>query len=243
MLLFGMVVDAKLLQDELVVQTTALIGAEGGKLIANMLRSATDPSAGWSAMLAFAAAAFGATTAFAQLKESLDDVLALHPREDISFRDTVRSRLLAFGIVATLGFLLLVSLVASAVLSALGDVLTRWVAVEAVWMARVVSTSVTLLGTFLLILLIYRILPERRLTRRGLLTGAIASTALFAIGKVVVGIYLGRTEAVTAFGAAGSLAVVLLWVYYSALAFFAGALVARYVEEAARVPVVRNPGA
>ena len=74
-------------------------------------------------------------------------------------------------------------------------------------------------------------LPERKLSKTALLIGAVASTILFSVGRIGIGFYLGHTDAVTAFGAAGSLAVVLIWVYYSALAFFVGALVARYVEE------------
>ena len=241
MLLFGFIVDTKLLQAELIEQATGLLGEDGGRLIEGMLRRATDPNASLSAMLAFAAAVFGATTAFAQLKDSLDEVLGQPEREDSSFRDTLRARLLSFGIVASLGFLLLVSLLASAMLNALSGVLTRWFAVEAVWIGQIVSTGVTFLGTFLLVFIIYRMLPARRLTRRGLVTGAVASTLLFALGKIAIGIYLGHTDSVSAFGAAGSLAVVLIWVYYSALAFFTGALIARYIEEPRRLATAVRP--
>jgi membrane protein len=131
----------------------------------------------------------------------------------------------------SLGFLLLVTLLANALLAAMSGVLTRYFDNEAVWIGRLIASVITFLGTFGLFYLIYRLLPERKLTQTALLIGAVASTILFSLGRIGIGFYLGHTDAVKAFGAAGSLAVVLVWVYYSALAFFVGALVARYVEE------------
>ena len=130
----------------------------------------------------------------------------------------------------SLGFLLLVTLLANAMLAAMSGMLTRYFDTEAVWIGRFIAAVVTFLGTFGLFYLIYRVLPERKLHRTALLIGAVASTMLFSVGRIGIGLYLGHTDAVTAFGAAGSLAVVLIWVYYSALAFFIGALVARYVR-------------
>ena len=135
----------------------------------------------------------------------------------------------------SLGFLLLVTLLANAILAAMSGVLTRYFDAEAVWIGRLIAAVITFLGTFGLFYLIYRLLPERKLSKTALLIGAVASTILFSLGRIGIGFYLGHTDAVTAFGAAGSLAVVLIWVYYSALAFFVGALVARYVEEGDRI--------
>ena len=148
-----------------------------------------------------------------------------------SIWQTIRARLLSFGIVVSLGFLLLVTLLANAMLAAMSDVLTRFFATEAVWFGRLVGAVVSFLGTFGVVYAIYRLLPERKLGKTSLLIGAVASTILFSIGRIAIGLYLGHTDAVAAFGAAGSLAVVLIWVNYSAMAFFVGALIARYVEE------------
>lgn len=231
LLLVGAVVDTQRLEGELVEEAQRLLGDEGATLIEGMLRQAQRPAAGWAALFGIGAALFGATTAFAALKDSLDDILQERPIPDTSIWDTIRGRALSFGIVATLGFLLLVSLIANATLAATSDLLTRWFAAEAVWISRTISAAVAFLGTFALFLVIYRILPARRLSMHALVIGAVASTLLFSIGRIAIGLYLGGTDAVAAFGAAGSLAVVLIWVYYSALAFFAGALIARYVAE------------
>ena len=230
MLLFGFLVDTETLEAQLLSQATALLGEEGGALIKGMLDRAHEPARGWSALFGVLAAAFGATTAFAELKGGLDDLLAERAPK-MSFWRTVRARLLSFGIVVSLGFLLLVTLLANALLAVMTHALTGYFALEAVWLTRALGAAITFAGTFALFYAIYRLLPERKLTRTALLIGAVASTMLFSIGRIGIGIYLGHTDAVAAFGAAGSLAVVLIWVYYSTLAFFAGALVARYIEE------------
>ncbi len=196
-----------------------------------MLEQANSPKRGWSAAFGALAAVIGATTVFAELKGTLDDLLAKQAPQNTTLWQTIRARILSFGIVMSLGFLLLVTLLANAILAAMSGVLTRYFDAEAVWIGRLIAAVITFLGTFGLCYLIYRLLPERKLSKTALLIGAVASTILFSLGRIGIGLYLGHTDAVKAFGAAGSLAVVLIWVYYSALAFFVGALVARYVEE------------
>ena len=231
MLLFGLIIDTQTLQTQLLTQATSLLGDQGGELIDGMLEQANSPKRGWSAVFGVLLAAFGATTVFAELKGSLDDLLAKQAPENTTLWQSIRARILSFGIVMTLGFLLLVSLLANALLAAVSGALTLYLDTEAVWIGRLIAAVITFLGTFGLFYLIYRLLPERKLTRTALLMGAVASTILFSVGRVGIGFYLGHTDAVKAFGAAGSLAVVLIWVYYSALAFFIGALIGRYVEE------------
>lgn len=231
-LLFGLVVDTAVLRGQLVDQASSLIGSGSAELIEGMLERADRPEAGWSALFAFAALLVGATTSFAELKDGLDDVLAQQAPERDSLWDTVRARLLSFGVFVALGFLLLVSLAANAALAVLGNVLTAWFDWEALVIGHILSAAITFLGTFALFLGIYRFLPERRLARRALVVAAVASTALFSLGRIAIGIYIGSTDAIAAFGAAGSLAVVLIWVYYSAVAFYTGGLVGRWVEEA-----------
>lgn len=231
MLLFGLVVDTQTLQTQLQSQATSLLGEQGGELIQGMLEQANNPKRGWSAVFGALAAAFGATTVFAELKGSLDDLLAKQAPQNMTVWETIRARILSFGIVMALGFLLLVTLLANALLAAMSGALTLFFDAEAVWIGRLIAAVITFLGTFALFYAIYRLLPERKLGKTALLIGAVASTMLFSFGRIGIGFYLGHTDAVAAFGAAGSLAVVLIWVYYSALAFFIGALVGRYVEE------------
>jgi membrane protein len=235
MLLFGLVIDTQTLQTQLLSQATSLLGEQGGQLIEGMLEQANSPKRGWSAAFGALVAVIGATTVFAELKGTLDDLFAQQAPQNTTLWQTIRARILSFGIVMSLGFLLLVTLLANAILAAMSGVLTRYFDAEAVWIGRLIAAVITFLGTFGLCYLIYRLLPERKLSKTALLIGAVASTILISLGRIGIGLYLGHTDAVKAFGAAGSLAVVLIWVYYSALAFFIGALVARYVEEGDRI--------
>lgn len=230
-MLFGLIVDTETLRGQLQTQATDLLGEQGGALIEGMLAQSNEDQAGWSVAFGFIVAAIGATTVFNELKGSLDDLLAQEPPPNLTIWQTIRARVLSFGIVISLGFLLLITLLANAALAATSDLLTKWFAVEAVWIGRLIGAVLSFGGTFALFYVIYRMLPERKLTKTAILIGAVASTILFSLGRILIGLYLGHTDAVAAFGAAGSLAVVLIWVNYSAVAFFVGALVARYVEE------------
>ncbi len=230
-LMFGLVVDTAYLREQLVAQAAALIGPQSAQLIAGMLDRVHHPDAGFSAVFAIAGMVLGATTSFNELKGGLDDVLREHAPPGGTLWDKVRARLLSFGVFVSLGFLLLVSLAANAALAVLSEGLVRWFGWEAVVLGRILSAAVTFLGTFLLFLGIYRFLPERRLSRRALVIAAAASTVLFSLGRIAIGLYLGNTDSIAAFGAAGSLAVVLIWVNYSALAFYTGALVGRLAED------------
>lgn len=243
MLLFGLVIDTQTLQTQLMSQATSMLGEQGGELIEGMLEQANSPKAGWSALFGVLAALFGATTVFAELKGSLDGLLAEKAPENLTIWQTIRARVLSFGIVMSLGFLLLVTLLGNAILAAMSGVMTQYFATEAVWIGRAIAAAVTFLGTFGLFFVIYRLLPQRKLGKNALIIGAVASTILFSLGRIGIGFYLGHTDAVGAFGPAGSLAVVLIWVYYSALAFFTGALVGRYVEEGTAGRTESDPAA
>ena len=134
----------------------------------------------------------------------------------------VRSRLLSFGMVIAIGFLLLVSLVLSAALSAVD----RWGGtLFPAWHTglRVVSTLSGVAIEALLFALAYRILPRVRIAWRDVVVGALVTAALFEAGKYLIGLYLGRASVSSSFGAAGSLAIILAWVYYSSQIFLLGA--------------------
>lgn len=235
-LLFGLFVDTAYLREQLVAQANGLIGGDAGELIGGMLERADHPDAGWSALFAVIALVLGATTSFAELKDGLDDVLAQQAAKVEGVWNTIRARVLSFGVFVSIGFLLLVSLGANALLAGLSHLLVGWFGWEAVLLGQVLHYAVTLLGTFALFLAIYRFLPERRLHRKALIVAAVASTVLFSVGRIGIGLYLGNTDTLGAFGAAGSLAVILIWVYYSSLAFYSGGLIGRLVEEGVQAP-------
>ncbi|HSN88364.1 MAG TPA: YihY/virulence factor BrkB family protein, partial [Thermoanaerobaculia bacterium] len=144
------------------------------------------------------------------------------PKPGAVFTTLLRKRILSFAILLGVGFLLMVSLVLSAGLSALSSRLEALLPVN-IGLLQAFNFLLSFLLITLLFALIYRLLPDVRLAGRDVILGAVATSLLFVLGKTLIGYYLGRTSMASAYGAAGSLVVVLLWVYYSSLIFFFGA--------------------
>ena len=187
----------------------------------------------------------GATGVVIELQGALDTVWKVEPKPNRGVWGVVRTRLLSVAMILSLGFLLLVSLVLSAVLAALsgwlrshiGDVaIVSWV-IDAVVALGVIST---------LIALIYKILPDAQVAWRDVWVGAIATAILFMVGKYLIGLYIGKASVGSAFGAAGALAVLLVWIYYSAQIVLLGAEFTRVYANrfgAASGPQGGRPGA
>jgi len=207
-------------------QAKNLLGADGARVVQAMIANAGRPGRGtWPAILGIVTIVVGATSALAELKDGLDQIWNTHTGRTFRFGhyllDFARTRLLAIGIILTLGLLLILSLVLSALLTGL---------------SRAVGVSETLnilLQTFNFLLsfglvtalfaTIYKVLPAVPLAWRDVIVGAIVTAVLFNIGKHVIAAYLGNRASASTYGAAGSLLVVLVWVYYSAQIFLFGA--------------------
>lgn len=200
-----------------------LMGPGAALLIQEVLKSAARPSTGRIAtLLGIGTLLFGATAVFVQLQDALNRVWGVAPKPGAVFTTLLRKRLLSFAVLLSVGFLLIVSLVLSAALSALSSRLEALLHLQ-FGLLQIMNFLISLLIITLLFALIYRLLPDVRLAGRDVLLGALATSLLFVIGKTVIGYYLGRTSVASAYGAAGSLVIVLLWVYYSSLIFFFGA--------------------
>jgi membrane protein len=232
----GLVVDATTLSDAILDQARRLIGAGGADLLASLLEASRDGARrGWAALAAFAVLLVGATTAFAELKDSLDELFGHAGPAPEGIWGFLRARLLSFGLVLVLAFLLLVSLAVNAALAVASNYLFG---AEVGWALRAISWVATLVVVIGLFGAIYKLLPAAHLAWRDALLGATVTAGLFLVGRYLIGLYLGNSAPASAFGAAGSLAVLLLWVYYSASVFFLGAEVTRLfiARSARRVP-------
>jgi membrane protein len=214
-------------QGELFAQLRGLVGAQGAEAIQLVLAGAKNREEGRLATLvAGGLLLFGATTVFAELKASLDAIWQVPPLTHGTVWDVVRTRLLSFGMVLVLAFLLMVSLVVSAALALLEK---YW---DSVWRdAGVVLTVLNALIGFAVIAalfaVIFKMLPRVRLSWHDVSIGACGTAALFTLGKYAIGAYIGNSGVTSSYGAAGSLIALLLWVYYSAQIFFLGAEFAR----------------
>jgi membrane protein len=220
----GLIFGQEAARGEIVSQLGGLVGTDGAKAVEDLLQSASRPSSGVIASaIGFATLLVGATSVFAELQSALDRIWhapAIQPSS--GFVALIRERLLSFGMVIAMGFLLLVSLVFGAALSALG----KWGGTlfpGAVTVLQMLNLAVGFVVTVAFFATAYRLLPRARIAWSDVWVGAVATAVLFTLGKYLIGVYLGRAGISSGFGAAGSLVIILVWVYYSAQVFLLGA--------------------
>jgi membrane protein len=207
-------------QELLMTQLSGLLGEAGAAGVKSVLDAAHDDSKG---IVASTVSTFtlvlGATTVFAELRNDLDRIWQAKPPKSSGIWKFLRARLLSFGMVATIGFLLLVSLVVSAALAYLGNGLFGGSAAVLYALDFLASFAVLTL----LFAAIFKILPSQRIEWRDVWVGSAMTALLFGVGKFLIGLYLGKSTITSEFGAAGTLVLAIAWVYYSAQVFFLGA--------------------
>jgi membrane protein len=239
--LAGLVFDRRTVERQVLDQVTALVGAQGAEAVQAMLASATaDPAGGLVAVaLGVVALVLGATGAFAELQDALNTIWNVKARPGGGVGGMVRARALSFAMVLVIAFLLLVALVVSAALAALGPLLG---AVVPPGVLHAVNTVVSLAVITGLFATIFKVLPDVEVPWRDVWPGAVLTALLFVVGKEAIGLYLGKAGVASGYGAAGSLVVVLVWVYYAAQILFFGAEFTQ-VYARRRRPVVPAAGA
>jgi membrane protein len=219
----GMVFGKEAVRGQILVQFQDWMGRDAAAFVQAILRTAARPTTNRLAgLVGILTLVFGASGVFVQLQQSLNRVWSVAPRPGAAFTSLLRKRVLSFAMILVIGFLLVVSLVLSTILTAIGDYLERrfLLPVSALHAANILVSFVIVT---LLFALIYRLLPDVRLDWRDVLLGAAVTSLLFGAGKTVIGIYLARSGMASAYGAAGSLVMLTSWVYYSALIFLLGA--------------------
>jgi membrane protein len=219
----GLVFGQDAARGEIVSQLGGLMGADAAKAVERLLVSVNKPGTGVvSTVVGLAVLFIGATTVFGELQDSLDRIWRAPARERSGIWGLLRARFLSFGMILAVGFLLIASLVFSAGLSALGK---WWAPLFGGWEAllQVVNFVASFGLITVMFALIYKIMPRVRIQWHDVWIGAAVTALLFTIGKFLIGLYIGKTSVASGFGAAGSLVVVLLWMYYSAQIFLLGA--------------------
>ncbi len=227
----GLAFGAEAVRGEIVGQLDELVGHEGAKAIQNLLEGASRPQSGWLAtIIGSITFVFAATGAFLELQAALNAIWGVKPNPSANPVTFVIDRLRSFGLVVAIGFLLLVSLAVSAALAALAGWLGRIApALPVVW--TVVNFVVSIGVTTALFALLYFFLPDVQLRWRDVVVGAFVTAVLFTVGKQVIGFYLGQSVTASTYGAAGSIVVLLLWVYYSSQVVLLGAEFTRLYAE------------
>jgi membrane protein len=209
-------------REEILGQLSELLGPLGAVYIGTLLDSASKPASSLiGAGVGFVVLIFGATSAFAQLQEALNIIWKVAPKKSgISY--FIRKRLLSFSLLLVIGFLLLVSLVLSAAMAAAGKFISGILPAYLI-LANVLNFMLSFTITAMLFAAIYRILPDAKVRWRDVFWGAIVASALFSVGRFLIGLYLGQSAIGSIYGAAGSIVIILVWIYLSTQILFFGA--------------------
>jgi membrane protein len=203
-------------------QMRALLGDGGAAALQSLLSNAHQSGLkGVAAALGIVTLLIGATSVFGELQNTLDFLWKSPHKDSIAWWRILRSRILSVGLILGVGFLLMVSLIVSAGLAALG----AWLGSFMQWRVILPAMDLVLsLGlTTVLFAMIYKYVPREDIAWGDVWIGGLVTACLFSVGKLVIGLYLGRSSLNSAYGAAGSIMVLLLWIYYSAQIFLLGA--------------------
>lgn len=219
----GAIFGEQAVQGELVGQIDHLVGRAGAEVVQTLVANAARPGGGLlGTVIGLSVAIVGATGILAQLKTSLNRVWDVEPKPGRTIRDLIRTRLLGLGVILLVAVLLMVSLLSSAFISGVQDQIEAWIAVPA-WVVRAANEVLTIAMMTLLFAAVFKWLPDVRIRWRDVWIGALVTAVLFVIGRYLIGLYLGRSAPGSVYGAAGSLVVVLIWLYYSAQIILFGA--------------------
>jgi membrane protein len=217
----GLIFGKDATQNQVLTQVRGLVGEEGGAALQAMIASASNPGSGILAtVIGVVMLLVGAAGLFGQLQDALDTVWGVEPRSGLGIIGFLRERFLSISMVMGTTFLLLISLLVSAALSAVSGVFGHYFAGL---MGQAANFIVSFGFITLLFAMVYRFLPDAVIAWRDVWLGAVLTSFLFSIGKQLIGMYLGYSAASSAYGAAGSFAVLLIWLYYSSQIFLFGA--------------------
>lgn len=221
----GFVMDPGQIEGELYNQIEDLVGQQGADMVRTMVdNAAASESKGLAAVVSVVTLLVGATGVFVALKEALNAIWDVRPGPGRGVRGVIKDRLLAISLIPGIGFLLLVSLIADTALS----IISRYAAdifPNELWLVaiRIISLVLSFGMVTLLFAVIYKVLPDAKIAWRDVWVGAAVTSLLFTIGRYAIGLYIGNSGTASAYGAAGALIVILLWIYYAAQILFFGA--------------------
>lgn len=225
----GFAVPEDTAREAITAEINEVVGRETADQIGTMIDGASDRAHSGGGVLVtilgLAAFVFGATGAFAQLQGALNKAWEVAPDPDQGgLKNFAAKRLLSFGMILGTGFLLLVSLGVSALVTLLGSKIAAELPVGiSSWVPRMLDLATSIAIITVLFAALYKVMPDAEIRWQDVWTGAIVTAILFVLGKFAIGFYLGRSNPGSAYGAAGSLAIVLIWIYFSSMIMLLGA--------------------
>ena len=230
------VYERDVVQQELINQVGRLIGKESAADVEQILLNASLDSSGTLAkIVGIATLIFSATTVFISLQTSLNKIWGIKPKPERGIVKYLIDRLLSLVMVISIGFLLLVSLVIDTVLVVVQNSLSKILAGWTLYLVTAMNIAISLALITLIFAMLFKVLPDAKIKWKDVWVGSLVTTAFFTLGKYLIGFYLGNSSVNSAYGAAGSLVIILIWVYYSTVIFLFGAeLTSVYTEKLGR---------
>ena len=206
-------------------QMQGFVGEDAAKQIQDIIKNASVSGKGpMAATIGIITLIIGATTVFGEIQDSINSIWGIKPKPKQGWLQLIKNRLLSFGIIGSLGFLLLVSLGATALVESLSNKLKDVFPDVTVVIFYIINLILTLVVTTLLFAVIFKVLPDAKIKWRDVWAGAITTSLLFMLGKFAISFYISKSEVGSTYGAAGSLVILLVWVYYSSIILYFGAV-------------------
>lgn len=232
------------IKDELLVQVEALAGEDSRETLEGVMDNyAVNPEGTIPNVVAILILAFSATTVFISLQNAINHIWHIRAKPEKGFLKFIVNRLLSFSLVASIGFILLVSLLLEAVLVIVSEYLTEFIGDINLHLVTLINFAVSQLVLVVIFALMFKILPDAKVKWKDTWLGAIVTMVLFGVGKYLIGIYLGSSDLDSTYGAAGSLAILLVWIYYSVIIFLFGGQLTYYIAEKLGGNVIPKPQA
>jgi membrane protein len=220
----GVIYGREAVQGTVFGELRGLIGAEAAIQVQDMIKNAALSKQGsFAAIIGFVTLFIGATGVFAEIQDSINDIWGLKPKPETGLLKMLINRLLSFSVVISLGFILLVSLIVNGVIEALMERLQARFPDLTVVVVYIINLLITFAVISSLFAIIFKVLPDAIIKWKDVMVGAMVTAVLFMIGKFGITFYISKSEVGSTYGAAGSLVILLLWVYYSSLILYFGA--------------------
>jgi len=237
----GLVLSKSAAERDLLGQVQNVIGYSGAKTVQMLIDNTHQASTGvFATVVALITLMFGASGVFVELRDSLNTIWDAPRRESSTWRDLILQRLVSFGMVLSLGFLLLVSLLLTAGIAITEKFFGGFVPFHFALFGQILNTIVSVTAIALLFALIFKFVPDLPIRWREVAVGAIATAILFSLGKYLLALYLATAGVGSTYGAAGSLVALIVWVYYSAQIFFFGAVFTRAYADRLGPPAAKT---
>ena len=222
--LAGIFLGKDAIQGKVFEELNGLIGASAALQIQDMIKAIelSDKST-FALVIGIFTLFIGATSIFGEIQDSINIIWKVKAKPKKGWLKLLKNRLLSSSLIVSLGFLLIVSLIANGMILAMMDRLSRFLPDMTVWIANISNTAITFIVITVLFGAIFKVLPDVKIKWKDVRTGAIFTACLFLIGRFLIGLYISTTATGSTFGAAGSLIVVLVWIYYTAVILYLGA--------------------